>query len=307
MILISNTFAITKLHVNVLSKYLPNAKIPTIEETRVISERQVCYPIENTFAVESVKCKYGFPRAFIQHPTPGPLGGKISSGMLRLSCPHLVKAVDELENVDNAIEQINNYLLDNSTYSDREKLKENFLKTNNAWKTIRLEVLPPNEIDMIKRDMGETVSKHLLESGLIGITLNKVDDVKCLHAHVADHLLRGDNEIGKLAIDMIESKGVDMKGCGDCWQQCSLSFQRNDTSYWYTPAKNKQKLRTRRVRRLEHKDNIVKRNRERILSALGLEEGDNHSIDIDTTSTTTEVSEDIGIKHIQSIHLEPSS
>ena len=38
-------------------------------------------------------------------------------------------------------------------------------------------------------------------------------DVKCLHAHVADELVRDDNEIGKLVLDELKSAGQDTRGC----------------------------------------------------------------------------------------------
>ena len=43
----------------------------------------------------------------------------------------------------------------------------------------------------------------------------QVDDIKCIHAHVADTLLRGPecNAIGALALDLLERKGVDPRGC----------------------------------------------------------------------------------------------
>ena len=31
----------------------------------------------------------------------------------------------------------------------------------------------------------------MMDSGIIGVTIGKLDDAKCLHAHTADYLLRG--------------------------------------------------------------------------------------------------------------------
>ena len=42
----------------------------------------------------------------------------------------------------------------------------------------------------------------IFETGLIGISLTKAAEVKCLHAHLADYLMRGDvNPIGPLVVE----------------------------------------------------------------------------------------------------------
>jgi hypothetical protein len=42
----------------------------------------------------------------------------------------------------------------------------------------------------------------------------------------------------------------------DCWQQCDLKHTPTTDSWWYVPAKNKQKLKSARLRRHEHKVNV---------------------------------------------------
>lgn len=53
----------------------------------------------------SPPCRHGFPQAFAFHP----VGYKISSGLFRLSCPLLVKAIDKLEE-DGGLEDVNDQL-----------------------------------------------------------------------------------------------------------------------------------------------------------------------------------------------------
>jgi hypothetical protein len=65
--------------------------------------------------------------------------------------------------------------------------------------------------------------EQLLNSGIIGITLAKVDDVKCLHAHVGDHIVRSENSIGKWALDELQKKGVDPGGCDGMFSINALS------------------------------------------------------------------------------------
>ena len=42
-----------------------------------------------------------------------------------------------------------------------------------------------------------------------------------------------------------DKKGVEVDGCATCWQQCDVAHERTEESWWYTPVKNKQKLRSR--------------------------------------------------------------
>ena len=82
---------------------------PTNSDLRVIVERQLGYTGNateyNVFAV-GCRCKHGYPQAFAFNPltrsTPShhrnPLRrAPVDSGLFRLSCPWLVKAIDEWE------------------------------------------------------------------------------------------------------------------------------------------------------------------------------------------------------------------
>ena len=73
---------------------------------------------------------------------------------------------------------------------------------------------------------------------------SKLDDVKCLHAQLADELLSRDNAVGKAVLDGLEARGVDPSGSDVCGEQCSGCVD----GWRYTPRKNKQKLRTTRAR-----------------------------------------------------------
>ena len=137
-----------------------------------------------------------------------PVGGGVSSGMIRLSCPHLVKAVDEYER-QGALEEFDAILADEVV---GEKLRRNFLETNLAWREIRGKAVTEEERELMKKKLGEEGADHLMRSGIIGCTPGK-NQVKCLHAHIADNLVRGTNEIGQLALTKLEERGVDVKGC----------------------------------------------------------------------------------------------
>lgn len=62
--------------------------------------------------------------------------------------------------------------------------------------------------------LGFKQSQSILhDTGLVGVSLYKDDDeVKCLHAHLADYLVRGDtNPIGPLAVAGLE--GAPARSC----------------------------------------------------------------------------------------------
>jgi hypothetical protein len=47
--------------------------------------------------------------------------------------------------------------------------------------------------------------------------------------------------------------GVDVKGCGDCWQQCDVRHAPTKTSWWYTSQKNKSRIVANRISRTGQK------------------------------------------------------
>ena len=79
---------------------------------------------------------------------------------------------------------------------------------------------------------------------LTGVTPTKVDDAKCLHAHVGDLFLRGENKIGEYTLRMLRSRGIESDGCENCWQQCSSNVPREESMYWYMSRKSKVKSNT---------------------------------------------------------------
>lgn len=69
----------------------------------MIGERQEGRELHGVLAVEKSRCRHGFPRAFFQKP----YARIFNSGMIRLSCPYLIKEIDELETQDKIIDKIN--------------------------------------------------------------------------------------------------------------------------------------------------------------------------------------------------------
>lgn len=137
--------------------------------------------------------------------------------MPRLTCPHLVKAIDELE-ADQGVQKYNAIL------SIDEELKENFKETMKEWNNILKSVLTEEDIARFRKDFGDDYLNLFLNLGFIGMTMNKFDDVKCLHAHVADYLLRGKNKIGELVMAQLEQSNINTSGCDGIILKQYLNF-----------------------------------------------------------------------------------
>lgn len=211
---------------------LRTSENPTEADLISIQDRQLGHDLTNIFAVEKERCSYGFTRAFVVFVVvycfealyyfQSQLVPDLQSGMLRLSCPHLVKSLDRFEFELKGIETINATLSSaarnksESTLvkSEGQILRENFREINSAWKLIREKFLTETVVGKLYTFLGTTAADAFINSGIIGISPDKIDDVKCLHAHVADYLVRGDNLIGQWALKEMEEKyDVNPKGC----------------------------------------------------------------------------------------------
>jgi hypothetical protein len=182
----------------VIGEYFPNSTHPTPEDIEVIEQRQIGRSAHSMFAVEKSKCKYGFPQAFVQYP----VSTAISSGMIRLACPHLVKGIDELE-AEGGLDLFDAKLADEN---EDGVLRRTFDQANKAWRTIRDVTVNSEDRKHMDSKLGVEGAAFLMDSGLIGCTIGKLQ-VKCLHAHVADHLMRGSNEIGAEALKLLDDRG----------------------------------------------------------------------------------------------------
>lgn len=92
-----------------------------------------------------------------------------------------------------------------------------------------------------------------MESGILGVSSNKINDVKCLHAHTADYLLRGNNKFGEMTLKYLKDRGVDVNGCENCHQQCNINHKTDDSSWFYVPSKNKLGLRLSKLNKRNKK------------------------------------------------------
>ena len=252
-------------------------RLPTSENLQTIQERQVFHAIEpeQVFCVSSSLCRHGYPQAFGFHPTRGP---KFTSGLFRLSCPLLCEAVDAYEG-EGGVRQMSDWLRTEDIKDKGDNMgwkRKGYQEANNANKEVRQE-LAHNDRDKLVTSMGEYNADAFMRSGVAGIPPDQTFNVKCVHAHVADHLCRrgplssgsdghnnsalgnqrnpdevscanagdGNNIIGKYALHILEERGVPINGSNVCWQQCNANHQRTPSDWSYLAKKNRVGLRRR--------------------------------------------------------------
>ena len=197
-------------------------------------------------------CQHGFPQVFALDPLPP--SGRMNSGLLKLTCPLLVRAVDELED-DGYIHRFNEQVAEDAG------LQMSILEAHQEHASARIKMLDEQEIeDALKAKLGEQGSLAFLNSGVAGASSDSVRDVKCLHAWLGDYLFRGAaaSPIGDMVAQELSRKGISLVGDPTCHRFCDPS-----SSIIVEPPKprNKQRLRTgkeaarRKRRRVKEKAN----------------------------------------------------
>ena len=205
---------------------------PSAADTDVVEQQQLGHPANMVGVPALSLCRHGYPQAVLQDPG----AHKFGAGMLRLTCPHLCEAVDAWE-AEGGVRELSSDLL-------KEEATQMSLKgVNDRHAATRRSMVQGEALIRAEARLGKDNVRLILKSGIMGLNA-KLDDVKCLHAQLADELLSKDNTIGHAVLAGLEARGVDVAGSDVCGEQCS-----GCAGGWrYTPRKNKQKLRTARSR-----------------------------------------------------------
>lgn len=243
---------------------------PTTDQDRAAFRRQTgqTAPAEAAIGVPSTCfCRHGFPQAFAMDPIPSG-GRRINSGLVKLSCPHLVRAVDELED-EGGIGMMNDMV------GKSDELQQSVTLAHELYAKIRREMVHgvDNEIggaveDILRRKLGERGAEAFLSSGVAGASAGSTEDVKCLHAWFGDYLFRGPALVGTedgcsdvdasvamgyAVAQALVDRGVDVSGTDGCQSLCDPS---SNSQPLPPRPRNKQRLKTgkeiaRRKRRTE--------------------------------------------------------
>ena len=213
-------------------------------------------------------CKHGYPQAFALDPTPPTQQFKrrsidrVNSGLLKLTCPLVVNAIDVLED-EGLINKINAKLAKNE---GEDELSQCMNDTHAIHASIRKNLIFGNTdesndgnnqtIQMLQSKLGEKGAEYFLDSGVAGANpLSKKKDVKCLHAWFADYLFRFTDEeacdygmtsnhrIGEAILLSLTEHGTDVTGTDTCYHVCSggVDAEDGDGAVTIPIARNKQR------------------------------------------------------------------
>ena len=201
-----------------------------------------------------------------------PRKSKVESGLFRLSCPRLVKAVDEWE-AEGAVASLNNEIRRSGRHAtthdglgavagEQEGLPHDSLaakleRAHEEHSAARKELVR-DRLPAVLAEMSEeehTLATRILDSGIAGQTRSKID-LKCVHAQLADHLCRSQsNGLAAELMQRLEDRGVPVRGDDACRSQCNLALPEDAAraNWWYEPSKNKWKLKKNKQRRKERR------------------------------------------------------
>ena len=196
------------------------------------------------------QCQHGFPQAFAMDPVPPRSPStkskpRINSGLVKLTCPHLVRAIDALE--DEGLIQTWNEEKFHDWSSDIQLAHE-------VHATARQALLLPKGDDraLIASKLGGDRGLQAFLSAGVAAASQISTDLKCLHAWYGDSLFRGPTPVADSIRQELLDRGIDPTGTPDCHYACDptilfSSESDNLISDEIPPPpkpRNKQRLRT---------------------------------------------------------------
>lgn len=192
------------------------------------------------------RCRHGWPQAIVYDPLYRERPGKhVRLGdTTRLTCPLLVSAIDALEN-GGAIGRYNERL------EAEEGWKRQMAETNEAHRLLRAYLAGdrPEELADVRAHYGEQTFAVAMGAGLASMRPDS-KDVKCLHAQVADELVRGGgNLIAMQALRDIEDEGVPVLGTDQCCDNCDMNVPLEQARWRLHSCKNSAGKRLSRSRK----------------------------------------------------------
>ena len=137
-------------------------------------------------------CPFDKPAVIITNPYSKEYG--VFPTTYWLSCPYLVKQVARLEDKGIICELSERLQYDTEFNKKMEQAHDKYCKH-------RMELLNNNSSEKAA-DISSDIIKVLQESGVGGIRDKR--GIKCLHTHLADYLVNGQNPVGKLVWEKLD-------------------------------------------------------------------------------------------------------
>jgi len=164
---------------------------------------------------------------------------------VRLTCPLLVSALDKIEKAG-AMERYNERLLKGADWEGE------LARINEEHRLLRLQLVGERtqELEEVRGALGDETFAVAMRSGLASLRPEARPDVKCLHAQVADELVRGGgNVIAQQALRDIEDQGVPTCGSEECSDNCDVSVPLEQARWTLGSCKNTVGKRLGRARK----------------------------------------------------------
>mgnify|MGYP001953669601 CR=1 FL=1 len=156
----------------------------------------------------AARCRFGRPTVVVTAPVVDGPGGRPEPfpTTFWLTCPYLVDAVSRLESTGWIARISQEIKADGAArealraaHEGAARLRSSLLSGEMAR---RLESLSPAAVE------------RLTQVGVAGS--RQWEAVKCLHAHLADHLGRSDNPVGRRVAALLAERGVSLSGSPAC-------------------------------------------------------------------------------------------
>jgi hypothetical protein len=188
------------------------------------ARKQLGHACAQAIGGERRRCGHGYSRALLYAPlstTDATVGLKAEHALSRLSCPELCDAVD-------AFERAGGIHAVAAACDEDETLKQSLERAHRDAPKVRNWLLG-EETSARVRDGDAQTDFIVNRTGLVGVSLDALEaqktwkKVKCLHAHIADTLVRGrgKNAVGAFALDELERRGTNVDGTPECWRRCA--------------------------------------------------------------------------------------
>lgn len=163
------------------------------------------------FSRVSRRCRYGYPQVILTEPLHR-RGHRweVFPTVFWLTCPLLHRAISTLE-AEGRIRRFEERIANDADFAAR-------MERAHAAAAAHRVSLVPEELRRELEAARPREARALAETGIAGIRGR--GGVKCLHAHFADFIGRGDNPVGQHVLHLLQERGVPLDGTDECWRFC---------------------------------------------------------------------------------------
>lgn len=186
------------------------------ERDRQLVEGQLGRPARGLVGVAR-RCASGCPQVIVNAPLLEHDGEvEVFPTVFWLSCPYLARAVSRLE-AAGWVKRIERRVEEEPAFCVALE------RAQSSHARLRTALAPRGLLEALRRRYPERWAV-VTKSG-VGGTRN-LHAVKCLHAHLADFLARGENPVGQVVRDKLVEQGVELDGGGRCREVCMPAWRR---------------------------------------------------------------------------------